>query len=228
MQTPWLQQYDPLHQALWSTVAAGLPVVVLLGSIALLRMRIHLAALLGLGVAFAIALWVFRMPVKAGAAAAIYGAAFGLFPIGWLLLNIIFLYQLTLKRGLMEVLRDSLATLAPDPRVQVILIAFSFGAFIEGIAGFGAPVAITGAILIQLGFRPLHASALALIANTAPVAFGSLGIPITTLEQVTGLEGAENLSHGGPATAVFFADPALLGGQRLCRLAGGSAFGRRR
>ena len=203
MQTPWLQQYDPFHQALWSTVVAGLPVAVLLGSIALLRMRVHLAALLGLGVAFAIALWVFRMPVKAGAAAAIYGAAFGLFPIGWLLLNIIFLYQLTLKRGLMEVLRDSLATLAPDPRVQVILIAFSFGAFIEGIAGFGAPVAITGAILIQLGFKPLHASVLALIANTAPVAFGSLGIPITTLEQVTGLDALKTSAMVGRQLPFF-------------------------
>jgi lactate permease len=188
MQTPWLQNYDPLHQAFWSTVVAGLPVVVLLGSIALLRIRIHLAALLGLGMALGIALWVFRMPVKTGAATAMYGAAFGLFPIGWLILNIIFLYQLTVKRGLFEVLRDSLAALAPDPRVQVILIGFSFGAFLEGVAGFGAPVAITGAIMIQLGFKPLHASALALIANTAPVAFGSLGIPITTLEQVTGLD----------------------------------------
>src|SRR6185503_13413813 len=113
---------------------------------------------------------------------------FGFFPIGWLILNVIFLYQLTVKRGLFQVLRDSLATLSPDPRVQVILIAFSFGAFIEGVAGFGTPVAITGAILIQLGFKPLHASGLALIANTAPVAFGSLGIPITTLEQVAGLD----------------------------------------
>src|SRR6185503_14608690 len=112
---------------------------------------------------------------------------FGFFPIGWLILNVIFLYQLTVKRGLFQVLRQSLARIAPDPRVQVILIAFSFGAFIEGVSGFGTPVAITGAILIQLGFKPLHASGLALIANTAPVAFGSLGIPITTLEQVSGL-----------------------------------------
>src|SRR5271157_1082984 len=188
MQTPWPQQYDPLHQALWSTVAAGLPVAVLLGSIALLRMRIHLAALLGLGVAFAIALWVYRMPLKAGAAAAIYGAAFGLFPIGWLLLNIIFLYQLAVKRGLMDVLRDSLATLAPDPRVQVILIAFAFGAFLEGAAGFGTPVAISSAILIQLGFRPLMACGLSLIANTAPVAFGALGTPVIALSAVTGID----------------------------------------
>ena len=171
-----------------STLLAALPVVVLLGSIALLRIRIHFSALLGLGTALAIALWAYQMPAKAACAATLYGAAFGLFPIGWMILNVIFLYQLTVKRGLFELLRDSLATIAPDPRVQVILIAFSFGAFIEGVAGFGTPVAITGAILIQLGFKPLHASGLALIANTAPVAFGALGIPITTLEQVTGLD----------------------------------------
>ena len=188
MDAVWLQNYDPLHNPVLSTVLAALPVVVLLGSIALLRIRIHFSALIGLGTALAVALLAYHMPVKAAAAASLYGAAFGLFPIGWIILNVIFLYQLTVKRGLFEVLRDSLATLAPDPRVQVILIAFSFGAFIEGIAGFGAPVAITGAILIQLGFRPLHASGLALIANTAPVAFGSLGIPITTLAQVTGLD----------------------------------------
>ena len=118
-------------------VLAALPVVVLLGSIALLRIRIHFSALIGLGAALAVALLAYQMPVKAAVAASLYGAAFGLFPIGWIILNVIFLYQLTVKRGLFEVLRDSLATLAPDPRVQVILIAFSFGAFIEGIAGFG-------------------------------------------------------------------------------------------
>jgi lactate permease len=184
----WLQNYDPLHSPLLSTLVAALPLGVLLGSIAWLRLRIHLAALLGLAVALAIALVGFRMPVPVAGAAAAFGAAFGLFPIGWIILNVMFLYQLTVRRGLFEVLRDSLATLAPDPRLQVILIAFGFGAFIEGVAGFGAPVAITGAILIQLGFRPLHASGLALIANTAPVAFGSVGIPITTLAQVTGLD----------------------------------------
>ncbi len=184
----WLQNYDPLGNGLLSTLVAALPLVILLGSIALLKIRIHFSALLGLGVALAIALLVYRMPVKAAVGSAIFGAGFGLFPIGWLILNVIFLYQLTVKKGLFEVLRNSLATLSPDPRVQVILIAFSFGAFIEGVAGFGTPVAITGAILIQLGFKPLHACGLALIANTAPVAFGSLGIPITTLEQVTGLD----------------------------------------
>ena len=184
----WLQNYNPLHSALLSTLAAGAPVVVLLGAIGLFRVRIHFAALLGLGVALAVALGIFHMPARALAAATSYGAAFGVFPIGWIILNVIFLYQLTLKQGLFEILRDSLGKVAPDPRLQVILIAFAFGAFAEGIAGFGTPVAITAAILIQLGFRPLHASGLALIANTAPVAFGSLGIPITTLEQVTGLD----------------------------------------
>jgi lactate permease len=184
----WSQNYDPLTNTFLSTLVAALPVVVLLGSIALLRIRIHFAALAGLAVALAVAVGIYRMPADVAAASAAYGAAFGLFPIGWIILNVIFLYQLTVKRGLFGALRDSLARVAPDPRIQVILIAFSFGAFIEGMAGFGTPVAITGAILIQLGFKPLHASGLALIANTAPVAFGSLGIPITTLEQVTGLD----------------------------------------
>jgi lactate permease len=183
----WTQHYDPLGNVLLSTLIAALPVVILLGSIALLKVRIHFAALAGLAAALLIALAAYGMPPKVATATTVYGAAFGLFPIGWIILNVIFLYQLAVKRGLMDVLRDSLARVAPDPRIQVILIAFSFGAFIEGMAGFGTPVAITGAILIQLGFRPLHASGLALIANTAPVAFGSLGIPITTLEQVTGL-----------------------------------------
>ncbi|HWQ90206.1 MAG TPA: L-lactate permease, partial [Clostridia bacterium] len=184
----WLQNYDPLHNAFGSTLVAAVPVVVLLGSIAFLKIRIHLSALLGLAVALLVAMVVYRMPVSAAVAASGYGAAFGLFPIGWMILNIIFLYELTVRRGLFQILRDSLGRVAPDPRVQLILIAFAFGAFLEGIAGFGTPVAITGAILIQLGFKPLHAAGLALIANTAPVAFGSLGIPITTMEQVTGLD----------------------------------------
>jgi lactate permease len=184
----WTQNYDPLGNVVISTLVAALPIVILLGAIALLKIRIHFAAGVGLAVALFIALVVYRMPVSTAMATTIYGGAFGLFPIGWIILNVIFLYQLTVKRGLFDVLRNSLATIAPDPRIQVILIAFSFGAFLEGMAGFGAPVAITGAILIQLGFKPLHASGLALIANTAPVAFGSMGIPITTLEQVTGLD----------------------------------------
>src|SRR6266850_4895631 len=184
----WPQNYDPLDNPVLSTIVAALPVVVLLSSIALLKIRIHLSALLGLGVALAIALFAYRMPIKPAIATAIYGAAYGLFPIGWIILNLIFLYQLTVKKSLFEVLRTNLAALAPDPRIQVILIAFCFGAFFEGAAGFGTPVAVTAAILMQLGFKPLQACGLSLIANTAPVAFGALGTPIIALSKVTGID----------------------------------------
>ncbi|MHB8522727.1 MAG: L-lactate permease [Limisphaerales bacterium] len=185
---PWPQDYNPLGNAALSTLLAALPVVALLGSIALLRMRIHFSALLGLLVALAVALLGCRMPLRAAVAATVLGAGYGLFPIGWIILNLIFLYHLTVKRGLFGILRGSLATLAPDPRIQVILIAFSFGAFFEGAAGFGTPVAVTAALLIQLGFKPLQASGLSLIANTAPVAFGALGTPVIALGSVTGLD----------------------------------------
>ncbi len=186
--TPWPQNYDPFGNAWLSTLVAALPVVVLLGAIAWLEIKIHLAALLGLGVALAVALFAFHMPVDAAFATAGYGAAYGLFPIGWIILNLIFLYQLTVDKGLFAVLRGSLAHLAPDPRVQLVLIAFSFGAFFEGAAGFGTPVAVTAAILMQLGFKPLQAAGLSLIANTAPVAYGALGTPIIALAGVTGLD----------------------------------------
>jgi lactate permease len=184
----WLQNYDPLHNVALSTAVAALPIVVLLSAIGVFKIRIHFAALLGLAIALTIAIFVFGMPVGAAAATTIYGASFGLFPIGWIILNLIFLYQLTVNRGLFSLLRDSLAKITPDPRIQVILVAFSFGAFFEGAAGFGTPVAVTAAILIQLGFRPLQACGLSLIANTAPVAFGALGTPIISLSKVTGID----------------------------------------
>jgi lactate permease len=184
----WPQVYDPLGNRVLSTVVAALPVVILLGAIGLLRVRAHLAALLGLATALAAAVVVFGMPARAALATAGYGAAYGLLPIGWIILNVIFLYQLTERRGLFAVLRASIAALTRDRRLQLLLVAFSFGAFFEGAAGFGAPVAVTGAILIGLGFSPLRASGLSLIANTAPVAFGSLGIPIVALQSVTGLD----------------------------------------
>ena len=174
---PWAQNYDPLNSPLLSTAMAALPVVVLLGCIAFAHTRIWMSALLGLGTALAVACWGFHMPATAALGAAGYGAAYGLFPIGWIVLNVMFLHALTVKCGRFETLRSRLASLAPDARVQVILIAFSFGAFIEGVAGFGTPVAITAAMLMQLGFRPLQASGLSLIANTAPVAFGGVGSP---------------------------------------------------
>jgi len=185
---PWIQNYDPIGNAFLSTIIAAIPVVVLLGAIAWLEIRIHLAALIGLAVALLVALVAYHMPLDAALATAGYGAAFGLFPIGWIILNLIFLYQLTVDKGLFAVLRGSLAHLAPDPRVQLVLIAFSFGAFFEGAAGFGTPVAVTAAILMQLGFKPLQAAGLSLIANTAPVAYGALGTPIIALAGVTGLD----------------------------------------
>jgi lactate permease len=188
MEKSWLQNYDPLNNTLFSTVLAALPIIILLGSIALFKIKIHFAALLGLLIAILVALFVYRMPVSAVSATTVYGAAYGLFPIGWIILNLIFLYQLTVNKGLFAIIRKHLGTIAPDPRVQVILIAFSFGAFFEGAAGFGTPVAITAAILIQLGFKPLAASGLSLIANTAPVAFGALGTPIIALSAVTGID----------------------------------------
>lgn len=184
----WVQNYNPLGNALLSTLVASLPIVVLLGSIAWLNIQIHHAALLGFAVAMAVAVGAFGMPLGLATTTGIYGAAYGLFPIGWIILNLMFLYQMTVDKGHFTVLRHSLATLAPDPRVQVILIAFSLGAFFEGAAGFGTPVAVTSAILIQLGFKPLMACGLSLIANTAPVAFGALGTPIITLSAVTGLD----------------------------------------
>ena len=218
----WTQTYNPLGNPVLSTLVAALPAIVLLGSITVLKMRIHLAALLGLALAFVVSVALYKMPASAAVASGLYGAAFGCFPIGWILLNVIFIYQLTVKRGLFEVLRQSLAKIAPDPRIQVILIAFAFGAFLEGMAGFGAPVAITSAILIQLGFRPLQACALTLIANTAPVAFGSLGIPITTLAEVTGLDTRLLSAMVGRQLAFFsilipFWVVAVLGGWRAVR-----------
>ena len=184
----WTQNYDPLASPVLSTLVAALPVVVLLGAIAVFHIRIHFAALIGLLVALAVAVGAYRMPLPMAGATTLYGAAYGLFPIGWIILNLIFLYQLTVDKGLFAVLRGNLATLAPDPRIQVILIAFAFGAFFEGAAGFGTPVAVTAAILMQLGFKPLHACGLSLIANTAPVAFGALGTPIIALSKVTGFD----------------------------------------
>jgi lactate permease len=184
----WRQVYDPLGAAWLSTLAAALPIVLLLGGLAVLRLRAHVAALLGLASALAVALLGFGMPPGMAARTAALGAAYGLFPIGWIILNVIFLYDLTCEKGHFKVMQDSLTGITADRRLQLLLIAFSFGAFFEGAAGFGTPVAVTAAILIGLGFAPLAASGLSLIANTAPVAFGALGTPLVALAGVTGLD----------------------------------------
>jgi len=185
---PWSQTYAPLGGIGPSALVAAIPVVVLLGLLAFWHVRAHLAALIALGVAGAIAVFVYHMPAPLAFAAAGYGAAFGLLPIGWLILNAIFIYQLSVETGQFAVLQKQIAGISADRRIQALLLAFCFGAFIEGAAGFGAPVAISGALMIGLGFKPLEAAKLALIGNTAPVAFGSLGIPITTLAPLTGLD----------------------------------------
>lgn len=184
----WPQVYDPLNNAVLSTTLAALPILVLLGSLGVFRIKAHYAAVLGLGTSLIVAITIFHMPAGMIFASAGYGAAYGLFPIGWIVLNVIFLYQLTNECGLFERLRHSITGLTEDRRLQLLLVAFSFGAFIEGACGFGTPVAVTGAILIGLGFSPLSASGLSLIANTAPVAFGALGAPLIGLQGVTGLD----------------------------------------
>jgi lactate permease len=185
----WSQNYAPLADSIGlSALVAALPVVTLLALLAFWHVRAHLAALVGLLAAAGIAISIYGMPAKLALASAGYGAAFGLFPIGWIVLNAIFIYNLSVETGGFKVLQDRMSGLSQDRRIQALMIAFSFGAFIEGFAGFGAPVAITGALMIGLGFRPLEAAKLALIGNTAPVAFGSVGIPIITLAKVTGLD----------------------------------------
>jgi lactate permease len=200
----WTQVYQPTDSLLISTLLAGLPILLLLGLLATGRFHAHVAALLGLAAAVVIAVFFYAPQVHGGPtagervsvvewapsvlAAAVYGACFGLLPIGWIVLNAIFLYALTVETGQFEIVKHSVASLSEDRRIQALLIAFSFGAFVEGAAGFGTPVAISGALLLGAGFRPLPAAGLALLANTAPVAFGSLGTPIVTLAQVTGLD----------------------------------------
>lgn len=184
----WQQVYDPFGNPALSTLLAAIPIIVLLGAIGLFEVRAHIAAAMGLAVALAIAIFAFGMPADKAGLAAGYGAAFGLLPIGWIILNVIFLYQLTSEKGAFEILQRSISTVSDDRRLQLLFIAFSLGAFFEGAAGFGAPVAVTAAMLIGLGFSPLAASGLSLIANTAPVAFGALGTPIIALAAVTGLD----------------------------------------
>src|SRR6516162_2695648 len=169
----WSQTYNPLGNAWLSTLVAAIPIVVLLGALGIFRIKAHLAAIYGLIASLLVAIIVYGMPVGMAGETAVFGAAFGLMPIGWIILNVIFLYQLTLERGYFKVMQDSIAGVSQDRRLQLLLIAFCFGAFFEGASGFGTPLAVSG---------------LSLIANTAPVAYGALGTPIIALAAVTGLD----------------------------------------
>lgn len=184
----WNQVYNPFGNATLSTIAAAIPVVTLLVLIASGKVKAHIAAIIALIAANVIAIFVFTMPAGMSIRASLLGVVAGFFPIGWIVLNVIFLYRITVATGKFELLQRAIGGVTEDRRLQLLLIAFSFGAFFEGASGFGTPVAVTGAVLIGLGFSPLAASGLSLIANTAPVAYGALGTPIQGLASVTGLD----------------------------------------
>jgi lactate permease len=184
----WNQVYDPFGNMVISTLLAAIPVVVMLVALGFLHIKAHFAAGLGLIAAVVVAVVAYGMPAEMAGKAALYGGFTGLLPIGWIVLNIIFLQQLAEQNGSFKVLQTSLSGITDDRRLQLLLIAFCFGAFFEGAAGFGTPVAVTAGILIGLGFSPLAASGLSLIANTAPVAFGALGTPVITLAKVHGYD----------------------------------------
>src|SRR4051794_2124647 len=188
MNSVWSQTYEPISHALfWSSSVAAVPIITLLVLLGVLRKPAWMAGLAGLGVTGVIAIGPYHMPPVLAVSSAAYGAAFGLFPISWIVFWAIFLYRLTVETGKFEVIKSSIGAFTSDPRLQALLIAFAFGAFIEGAAGFGTPVAVAAAMLMGFGFSPFYASAICLLTNTAPVAFGSIGIPVITLAGITGL-----------------------------------------
>src|SRR5438067_9815047 len=183
----WTQVYDPFGHWWLSTLVAALPIIVLFALLAGLRVRPHLSALAGAATALIVAIIVFKMPLALASMSFIYGVGFGILKIAWIVLAAVYLYDISVETGQFEIMKHSVAGITADRRLQLLLVAFCFGAFIEGAAGFGAPVAIAGAFMIGLGFKPFHAAALNLIANTAPVAWGAIGTPVSTLAAVSGL-----------------------------------------
>ena len=181
----WTQVYDPTGHWWLSTLIAALPIIVLLGLLAGFKVRAHLCAIAGAATAVIIAIVAFKMPAVLAMSSFFYGAAFGLLKIVWIVIAAVFLYDISVATGQFEIMKQSVAAITPDRRLQLLLVAFCFGAFIEGCAGFGAPVAIAGAFMIGLGFKPFQAAALNLIANTSPVAWGAIGTPVHTLAAVT-------------------------------------------
>jgi lactate permease len=202
----WTQVYDPLGHWWLSTLVAALPIIVLLGLLAGFKVRAHLCAIAGAATAVLVAIIVFKMPAVLAVSSFFYGSAFGLLKIVWIVIAAVFLYDISVETGQFEIMKQSVAAITPDRRLQLLLVAFCFGAFIEGCAGFGAPVAIAGAFMIGLGFKPFQAAALNLIANTSPVAWGAIGTPVHTLAAVTALNESDLNAMIGrilPITAVI-------------------------
>lgn len=184
----WTQVYEPLGSILASSLAALIPIIFFFVALAVFRMKGYTAGAITVVLAVLVAILVYKMPVNLALAATVYGFAYGIWPIAWIIVTAVLLYKITVKTGQFDIIRSSVISLTEDQRLQMILVGFSFGAFLEGAAGFGAPVAITAGLLVGLGFNPLYAAGLCLIANTAPVAFGAMGIPITTAGQITGID----------------------------------------
>src|ERR1700745_4035793 len=202
----WTQVYDPLGHWWLSTLVAALPIIVLFTLLAGLKVKPHWCAIAGALTAIVVGILVFHMPAALATSAFAYGVAYGVLKIAWIVLAAVFLYDISVETGQFEIMKESIAGITPDRRLQVLLVAFCFGAFIEGCAGFGAPVAIAGAFMIGLGFRPFHAAALNLIANTAPVAWGAIGTPVHALASVTALSESDLSAMIGrilPITAVI-------------------------
>jgi lactate permease len=202
----WTQVYDPTGHWWLSTLIAALPIVVLLGLLAGLKVQPHLCAIAGASTAVIVAILAFKMPALLAATSFFYGCAFGLLKIVWIVIAAVFLYDISVETGQFEIMKQSVAAITPDRRLQLLLVAFCFGAFIEGAAGFGAPVAIAGAFMIGLGFKPFQAAALNLIANTSPVAWGAIGVPVHTLAAVTALNESDLSAMIGrilPITAII-------------------------
>lgn len=200
----WTQAYTPIGgNLLLSALAALVPIIFFFWALAIKRMKGYTAGFTTLGIALIIAVLVYRMPAEKALMSATQGAVYGLLPIGWIIVTSVFLYKITVKTGQFDIIRSSVLSITDDRRLQALLIAFSFGAFLEGAAGFGAPVAISAALLVGLGFNPLYAAGICLIANTAPVAFGAIGIPITAVEGTDRDSGDGDFANGRAAAAVF-------------------------
>ena len=203
---PWTQVYDPAGNLWLSALVAAIPIIFFFAALAVFRMKGHVAGTITVLLALAVAVVFYHMPVAAAVMSVVQGFVFGLWPIAWIIIAAVFLYKVTVKTGQFEIIRASVVSITEDQRLQMLMIGFSFGAFLEGAAGFGAPVAITAALLVGLGFNPLYAAGLCLIANTAPVAFGAMGIPIIVAGQVSGLDAFKIGAMAGrqlPLLAVF-------------------------